>query len=75
MCVVWGWVSHRASAVLRNETAVDAVELFDRASLKECEKDENMVKLVSVTSHTWTHTGTRSRERRPHHGGCKGVCR
>jgi D-lactate dehydrogenase len=36
----------RASAVLRNETAVDAVELFDRASLRECEADEKMTKLV-----------------------------
>ncbi len=36
----------RASAVLRNETAVDAVELFDRASLRECEADEAMTKLV-----------------------------
>ncbi len=36
----------RASAVLRNETGVDAVELFDRASLKECENDEKMTKLV-----------------------------
>lgn len=27
----------RGASVLRNETAVDAVELFDRASLRECE--------------------------------------
>ncbi len=47
---------HRASAVLRNETAVDAVELFDRKSLQECEKDDNMVKLVSVPlTDTYTH--------------------
>lgn len=32
--------------MLRNETAVDAVELFDRASLRECEADEAMTKLV-----------------------------
>ena len=32
--------------MLRNETAVDAVELFDRASLRECEADENMTRLV-----------------------------
>ncbi|KAL6754380.1 glycolate dehydrogenase [Haematococcus lacustris] len=36
----------RASAVLRNETAVDAVELFDRASLRECEADDAMTSLV-----------------------------
>lgn len=38
--------ARRAAAVLRNETAVDAVELFDRASLRECEADENMTRLV-----------------------------
>lgn len=32
--------------MLRDETAVDAVELFDRASLKECEHDEEMIRLV-----------------------------
>ncbi len=32
--------------MLRNETGVDAVELFDRASLKECERDEDMTRLV-----------------------------
>lgn len=36
----------RASAVLRNETAVDAVELFDRASLRECEANDDMTRLV-----------------------------
>lgn len=36
----------KAAAVLRNETAVDAVEMFDRASLRECESDENMIRLV-----------------------------
>jgi hypothetical protein len=36
----------RASAVLRSETAVDAVELFDRASLRECEADDEMTRLV-----------------------------
>lgn len=39
-------IAFRASAVLRNETAVDAVELFDRASLRECERDEDMARLV-----------------------------
>lgn len=39
--------SCRAANVLRTETAVDAVEVFDRISLGECEKDEKMVKLVS----------------------------
>eukprot|EP00955_Chlamydomonas_euryale_P062959 358516-Chlamydomonas_euryale.AAC.3 len=28
------------ASVLRSETGVDAVELFDRASLRECEADE-----------------------------------
>lgn len=36
----------RAAAVLRRETAVDAVELFDRPSLRECEADEAMTRLV-----------------------------
>ncbi len=45
LCVL-GLVLCRASAILRNETAVDAVELFDRVSLKECEKDEEMKRLV-----------------------------
>ncbi|KAG2497441.1 hypothetical protein HYH03_004596 [Edaphochlamys debaryana] len=36
----------KGASVLRSETAVDAVELFDRASLKECERDENMTRLV-----------------------------
>ncbi|BDA46133.1 probable glycolate oxidase subunit GlcD at N-terminal half [Coccomyxa sp. Obi] len=36
----------RAASVLRDETAVDAVEMFDRASLTECEKDEGMTRLV-----------------------------
>lgn len=34
------------ASVLRNETPVDAVELFDRASLYECEKNEEMLRLV-----------------------------
>eukprot|EP01025_Chloroclados_australasicus_P005936 TRINITY_DN1193_c0_g1_i4.p1 TRINITY_DN1193_c0_g1~~TRINITY_DN1193_c0_g1_i4.p1 ORF type:complete len:1085 (-),score=158.95 TRINITY_DN1193_c0_g1_i4:277-3531(-) len=34
------------AAVLRRETSVDAVEMFDTASLKECKKDENMTSLV-----------------------------
>eukprot|EP01025_Chloroclados_australasicus_P065931 TRINITY_DN900_c0_g2_i1.p1 TRINITY_DN900_c0_g2~~TRINITY_DN900_c0_g2_i1.p1 ORF type:complete len:1084 (-),score=148.29 TRINITY_DN900_c0_g2_i1:617-3868(-) len=33
------------AAVLRRETSVDAVEMFDGASLRECKKDENMVNL------------------------------
>ncbi len=32
------------ASVLRSETAVDAVELFDRASLRECENNEDMVR-------------------------------
>ncbi|MEW5310312.1 MAG: hypothetical protein WDW38_002124 [Sanguina aurantia] len=36
----------QASSILRNETAVDAVELFDRASLRECEANEDMTRLV-----------------------------
>ncbi|GBF96948.1 glycolate dehydrogenase [Raphidocelis subcapitata] len=36
----------RAASILRDETAVDAVELFDRASLRECEADEQMATLV-----------------------------
>lgn len=35
-----------AAAVLRNETSVDAVEMFDRASLRECSSDEAMLSLV-----------------------------
>ncbi|PNW82667.1 hypothetical protein CHLRE_06g288700v5 [Chlamydomonas reinhardtii] len=34
------------ASVLRNETSVDAVELFDRASLRECENNEDMMRLV-----------------------------
>ncbi|KAF8056389.1 glcD [Scenedesmus sp. PABB004] len=36
----------QAASILRDETAVDAVELFDRASLRECEADEDMARLV-----------------------------
>ena len=36
----------QGAAVLRNETAVDAVEMFDRASLKECTNNEEFVRLV-----------------------------
>ena len=36
----------RAASVLRTETAVDAVEVFDRAALRECEADEGLTKLV-----------------------------
>jgi D-lactate dehydrogenase len=35
-----------AASVLRDKTAVDAVEMFDRASLRECEIDEDLVRLV-----------------------------
>lgn len=40
----------RAAAVLRRETTVDAVELFDRASLKQCEGHEQMISLVPTIS-------------------------
>jgi hypothetical protein len=43
-------VTGRAASVLRNETAVDAVELFDRASLRECEADEAMTRLVCTAA-------------------------
>ena len=36
----------KAAAVLRSETSVDAVEMFDRASLRECEGNEDMTNLV-----------------------------
>ncbi len=36
----------RAAAVLRRETTVDAVELFDRASLTQCEGHEQIIGLV-----------------------------
>ena len=36
----------QAAAVLRNETAVDAVELFDRASLREAEGVHRFVELI-----------------------------
>lgn len=36
----------QAASILRDETGVDAVELFDRASLRECEADEEMARLV-----------------------------
>ena len=36
----------RAAAVLRRETTVDAVELFDRASLTQCEGHEKIIGLV-----------------------------
>ena len=32
--------------ILRTNTGVDAVELFDRPSLVECAKDEDMMRLV-----------------------------
>lgn len=36
----------RAAAALRRETTVDAVELFDRASLTQCEDHEKIMSLV-----------------------------
>ncbi|CAG9465318.1 unnamed protein product [Pedinophyceae sp. YPF-701] len=36
----------RAASVLRDKTAVDAVEMFDRASLRECESNDDMTRLV-----------------------------
>ena len=36
----------KAAAVLRRETDVDAVELFDRASLTQCEDHEKIMNLV-----------------------------
>jgi len=36
----------QGAAVLRRETSVDAVEMFDRASLRECESNEDMLRLV-----------------------------
>lgn len=36
----------RAASILRDNTTVDAVEMFDRACLRECEGHEKMVKLV-----------------------------
>ena len=35
-----------AAAVLRSQTSVDAVEMFDRASLRECASNEDMTRLV-----------------------------
>ena len=35
-----------AAAVLRRETTVDAVEIFDKASLRQCEKHEKIMSLV-----------------------------
>lgn len=32
--------------MLRDQTSVDAVEMFDRASLRECEANEDMLRLV-----------------------------
>jgi hypothetical protein len=37
---------HQAAYVLREETGVDAVEMFDPACLRECKANEAMVKLV-----------------------------
>jgi len=36
----------RGAAVLRRHTKVDAVEMFDRASLRECESNERLLSLV-----------------------------
>jgi D-lactate dehydrogenase len=36
----------RGASVLRDATAVDAVEMFDRPSLTQCAKDDAMLKLV-----------------------------
>jgi len=36
----------RGAAVLRRNTRVDAVEMFDRASLRECESNSRLVSLV-----------------------------
>ena len=36
----------RGAAVLRRNTKVDAVEMFDRASLRECESNQRLVGLV-----------------------------
>ena len=35
-----------AASVLRDQTAVDAVEMFDRPSLRQCEREEAMLGLV-----------------------------
>ncbi len=39
--------------MLRNETSVDAVELFDRASLRECENNDDMMRLVPDIKVRW----------------------
>lgn len=36
----------RGAAVLRRETQVDAVEMFDRASLRECESNKTLLDIV-----------------------------
>ncbi|KAL4426062.1 hypothetical protein ABPG77_007858 [Micractinium sp. CCAP 211/92] len=36
----------QGASVLRDQTSVDAVEMFDRASLRECESNEDMLRLV-----------------------------
>ena len=35
-----------AASILRNDTSVDAVELFDRAALRDCAADDKMAELV-----------------------------
>lgn len=40
-------------AVLRDQTSVDAVEMFDRASLRECESNEDMLRLVPDIKGGW----------------------
>jgi hypothetical protein len=39
--------------VLRDQTSVDAVEMFDRASLRECEGNEDMLRLVPDIKGAW----------------------
>lgn len=41
------------TAVLRDQTSVDAVEMFDRASLRECEANEDMLRLVPDIKGGW----------------------
>ncbi len=39
--------------MLRDQTSVDAVEMFDRASLRECEANEDMLRLVPDIQGGW----------------------
>lgn len=45
----------RGAAVLRNGTKVDAVEMFDRASLRECASNQKLVSLVPGVHDLGTH--------------------